>query len=278
MTDISNFEIEILQLINNHRATLQLAPLVFYAAIQAASHQHSNNMAQGSIAFGHDGFAVRANELIQLLKGTAASENVAMGQQSANEVVQSWLNSEGHRKNIEGDYNLTGIAVVKSASGENLFTQIFIKAPLPSIPSSQVSSNPQISDAAVLDAQENLNYTLLKLINKHRMGQYLPILQINPHIQVAATQHAQDMASGKIPFSHDGFQNRAKLLIEKLNGSSAAENVAMGLDDAQVIVNSWLDSNAHRSNIEGDFNLTGIGVAEAEDKKVYYCQIFIKKI
>ena len=28
-------------------------------------------------------------------------------------VIQSWLGSSGHKKNIEGDFNLTGIAVKK---------------------------------------------------------------------------------------------------------------------------------------------------------------------
>jgi uncharacterized protein YkwD len=37
-----------------------------------------------------------------------------------------WLNSPGHRKNIEGPYNLTGIAMAKAKDGTMYFTQIFI--------------------------------------------------------------------------------------------------------------------------------------------------------
>ena len=274
MAEISNFEVEILQGINQHRAGLNLAPLSFHDPIQEMSWQHSNNMATGAVAFGHEGFAERANKLIQILDGTAASENVALGQRTTEEVVKSWLDSAGHRKNIEGDYNLTGISVVKNEQGENVFTQIFIKAPNPA----GISPNPPIATNNSDSSEEvNLNYALLKLVNKHRAGQYLSPLQINPHIQVAATQHAQDMANGTVPFSHDGFQERAKRLIEKLSGSSVAENVAVGQDDSLVIVNSWLESEGHRSNIEGDFNLTGIGVARSEDNRMYYCQIFIKK-
>lgn len=269
MSDISNLEVEILQLINRHRTTLGFAPLAFYEPIQQISLQHSNNMANGSVPFGHDGFAERANQLIELLRGTAASENVAMGQRTAAEVVKSWLSSEGHRKNIEGDYNLTGISVVKNPDGDYLFTQVFIKSPVPSVLSP--------TDDSISDFSDNLNYNLLKRINKHRAGQYLPALEANQDIQIAANQHAQDMANNKIPFSHEGFQERAKSLLGKLNGKSVAENVAVGQDNAAVITNSWLDSNSHRSNIEGDFNLTGIGVARSDDNKMYYCQIFIKK-
>ncbi|MFK7798211.1 MAG: CAP domain-containing protein [Aureispira sp.] len=269
MTSVSDIEIEILQLINEHRATLDLAPLTFYLTIQEASFQHSNNMAHGSVPFGHTGFSERANQLVESLGGYAASENVAMGQRSAREVVQSWLNSEQHRKNIEGDFNLTGISVVKDKNGERLFTQLFIKAPQP--------------NTAVTDEKEetvtssNLNYYIFEQINQHRAQQYLPLFQINPHIQVIATQHAQDMAEGNIPFGHEGFEDRARLLLGKLSGSSVVENVALGNANAEQIVQTWLESSSHRNNIEGDFDWTGIGIAKSNEQQYYYCQIFIKK-
>jgi len=269
MADISDLELEILQLINQHRATLSLSPLAFHPSIQAASFQHSTNMANKIVPFGHEGFSERANNLVQNLKGSAASENVAMGQRTAQEVVQGWLNSSGHRNNIEGDFNLTGISVAKTQQGENIFTQLFINAPSPI---TTLSTLPKEGNSEI-----NLNYAILKLINKHRAGQYLSPLQMNPHIQVIATQHAEDMAAGKIPFGHQGFEERAKMLLSKLHGSSVAENVASGQENAPSIVNSWLDSNSHRNNIEGDFNLTGIGIAKSENQKMFYCQILIKK-
>lgn len=270
MANISDLESEILQLINQHRASLSLIPLAFHPTIQESSFQHSSNIAKGVVPFGHEGFSDRANVLVQDLKGSAASENVAMGQKTAQEVVQGWLNSPGHRNNIEGDFNLTGISVVKNQQGENIFTQLFIKAP--------PVANPNIAPTPKEGSSEvNLNYAILKLVNKHRAGQYLSPLQMNPHIQVIAAQHAQDMAEGKIPFGHQGFEERAKTLLSKLQGSSVVENVASGQEDAPSIVNSWLDSNSHRNNIEGDFNLTGIGIAKSEDQKMFYCQILIKK-
>jgi uncharacterized protein YkwD len=271
MANISDLELEIIELINQHRASLSLAALAFHPTIQASSLQHSTNIAKGVVPFGHEGFSDRANLLVQELKGSAASENVAMGQKTAQEVVQGWLNSVGHRNNIEGDFNLTGISVVKNQQGENIFTQLFIKAPTPMTNPSPASA-PQNGSSEV-----NLNYAILKLVNKHRAGQYLSPLQMNPHIQVIATEHAQDMAAGKIPFGHQGFEERAKMLLSKLHGSSVVENVASGQEDAPSIVNSWLDSNSHRDNIEGDFNLTGIGIAKSEDQKMFYCQILIKK-
>ncbi|SHM70799.1 CAP domain-containing protein [Gracilibacillus kekensis] len=56
---------------------------------------------------------------------TKASENIAAGQQSPESVVQGWLNSEGHRKNLL-DAEVTHIGVGYTSDG-NYWTQLFIK-------------------------------------------------------------------------------------------------------------------------------------------------------
>lgn len=268
MTDVSAMELDILQLVNEHRAGLDLSPLSFYAPIQTASQQHSNNMAKGSVPFGHAGFSERANRLVKALRGSAAAENVAIGQRSAAEVVQSWLNSTQHRQNIEGNFNLTGISAVRDGNGDWVFTQLFIKAPTPNTTD---ATQPETGQA-----EQQLNYQIHELINQHRIQQYRSALQINPYIQVIAVQHAQDMASGKVPFGHQGFEERARQLLGKLGAQSAAENVALAPADATQITQSWLDSTSHRNNIEGAFSLTGIGIAQGDDHRVYCCQIFIE--
>lgn len=54
-----------------------------------------------------------------------ALENIAAGQQSPQQVVKGWLNSEGHRKNIL-DPNVTHIGIGYDKDG-NYWTQVFIK-------------------------------------------------------------------------------------------------------------------------------------------------------
>jgi len=41
--------------------------------------------------------------------------------------VNSWLNSSGHKKNIEGNYSHTGVGIAKNQYGTLYFTQIFVK-------------------------------------------------------------------------------------------------------------------------------------------------------
>lgn len=53
-----------------------------------------------------------------------AGENIAYGQRSAEEVMTAWMNSEGHRANILGDYDYIGIGVYESG-GTIYWSQFF---------------------------------------------------------------------------------------------------------------------------------------------------------
>ncbi len=118
---------EILRLINEHRAGMQLSPLKMNNIISQAAEKHSHNMATKKIPFGHDGFDERMATLAHQLKNvTGWAENVAYGPTNAKDVVDMWLHSPGHKKNIEGNYNTTGIAIEKGADGQPYYTQIFI--------------------------------------------------------------------------------------------------------------------------------------------------------
>ena len=118
---------EILTLVNEHRATIGKQPLVFNELINASAEGHSHNMATKKVPFSHQGFEGRTSKLSKQIKpSNSFAENVAYGANSAKEAVEMWLNSPGHKKNIEGDYNLTGIGIVNGKDGQLYFTQIFL--------------------------------------------------------------------------------------------------------------------------------------------------------
>src|SRR5690606_7053144 len=101
--ELKKMELQILQLINKHRLGKKLAVLSMNEAISASAFSHSKNMAEGKVPFSHDGFNERVGELRKQITGVNSwAENVAFGQMSANEVVEGWLKSPGHRQNIEG--------------------------------------------------------------------------------------------------------------------------------------------------------------------------------
>jgi uncharacterized protein YkwD len=46
-------------------------------------------------------------------------ENIAMGQTSNEEVMNDWMHSVGHRRNIlNGNFQLVGIGIAKNSAGE----------------------------------------------------------------------------------------------------------------------------------------------------------------
>lgn len=47
----------------------------------------------------------------------------------AADAVTAWMNSEGHRKNLMGDFTLTGMGVAVDETGNVYFTQLFINPP-----------------------------------------------------------------------------------------------------------------------------------------------------
>jgi len=119
---------DILGLVNQYRVNKGLGILQMNTTISAEAEKHSSNMASRSIVFGHEGFENRVKEITQQLGVVRASaENVANGQMSAKEVVEGWLKSPGHRRNIEGNFTLTGIGVATDANGTLFYTQIFVR-------------------------------------------------------------------------------------------------------------------------------------------------------
>lgn len=126
-TNVSNINESILLYINQYRQNKKLNLLQLDSSLSAIALQHSVNMANKKVAFGHDGFEERMQVITTIFSDMKASaENVAYGKLSAEAVVKGWINSPHHKKNIEGNYNLTGIGVAKDSKGISYFTQIFI--------------------------------------------------------------------------------------------------------------------------------------------------------
>ncbi|ELS00835.1 Cysteine-rich secretory protein family [Xenococcus sp. PCC 7305] len=115
-------------------------------------------------------------------------------------------------------------------------------------------------------------------VNQYRQSKNLPPLTLNESISEQARIHSQNMAQGKSPFSHEGFEQRIKLIGSTIAYRSAAENVAYNQgyrDPATSAVEGWLKSPGHYKNIIGDYNLTGMGVAQNSRGEYYFTQIFV---
>lgn len=118
----------ILDYINEHRKSKGLKALVSNGYMTNEARNHSLQMARKVVPFGHQGLSARTQKISQKIENiTSVSENVARGKLTARQVVDSWLKSPGHRKNIEGNYTYTGLGVARDQRSELYFTQIFAK-------------------------------------------------------------------------------------------------------------------------------------------------------
>lgn len=118
---------EILVYVNQYRASRGLPPLKMNKSMSHAAFLHSHDMATHRIGFGHVGFNKRIKKLFTTIKDChGGAENVAYNYKDAKNVVKNWLTSPGHRRNIIGHYNLTGIGIARDSKGKIYFTQIFL--------------------------------------------------------------------------------------------------------------------------------------------------------
>lgn len=119
-------EIEILELINEHRITNGLSALNDHGTIKAVAFTHTDYMIEVDNV-SHDNFFQRKQSLQDNANAVLVSENVAYGFSSAESVVNAWLNSDSHRETIEGNFTDFDISAEQNEEGKWYFTNIFIK-------------------------------------------------------------------------------------------------------------------------------------------------------
>jgi len=120
---------EILYLINKYRITHGMSMLKTNNLITKEATIHSREMAQHKLPFGHDKYDQRMGRLFKAINhSNGGAENVAYNYKTAKIVVDGWLNSPGHRQNIRGSYNLTGIGIARDERGRIYYTQMFVRA------------------------------------------------------------------------------------------------------------------------------------------------------
>ena len=112
-------------LMNQHRVDQGLAPLAWDDRVAAVAQAHSADMVARSF-FSHtnpDGASPFDRLAAAGITYSSAGENIAYGYPTAESVLTAWLNSPGHRSNIENaGYTHHGVGLVGTH-----WTHLFIK-------------------------------------------------------------------------------------------------------------------------------------------------------
>lgn len=155
---------------------------------------------------------------------------------------------------------------------KNLFLKLWLVFLLTLMPLISCENNPVSNDKT--NHLDDLGKEVHRLVNLHRISIGLPELEWNEIISAECRTHSTDMSNMET-INHDGFHERIDRIKEKIPLNWAGENVALNWS-TQAVVTSWLNSPGHKSNIESNSNLTGVGVAFDEDSAMYFTQIFVK--
>ncbi len=117
---------------------------------------------------------------------------------------------------------------------------------------------------------------LVEAHNKERAKENLPPLKLAPLLEEAARGHAKDMAD-RDKMSHDGTDGstpQQRIVRAGYHYLTAGENVANGYGDVKKVMQGWMDSPPHKTNVLGDFDEIGVARVYAEDGKPYWCADF----
>ena len=127
---LSSIEDEVIRLVNVQRANNGLPQLTKnWEASRVARYKSQdmidkNYFAHMSPTYGSP-FTMMQNFGLRF---SAAAENIAYGQRTASEVMNSWMNSPGHRANIlNRSFTHIGVGAAKASNGTLYWTQMFLK-------------------------------------------------------------------------------------------------------------------------------------------------------
>jgi uncharacterized YkwD family protein/spore coat assembly protein SafA len=155
-----------------------------------------------------------------------------------------------------------------------------------------ISANPQVKNPAMIypgqkltiptvttTAQEN---EVIRLVNVQRSKAGLQLLKTNWQLCRVARYKSADMAQPppKGYFAHQSPTYGSPFQMMESFGlkfSAAGENIAYGQRTPAEVMNGWMNSPGHRSNImNGTYTEIGVGLAKNKSGVCYWTQQFMK--
>ncbi len=119
-------ELETMKLINEYRLSIGLNALQRINHISYKCEEHNKYMIANDVV-NHNDFTARSANITAVLGAIRVGENVACNYKTPEAALKAWLESPGHKANIEGDYTHFGLSVTTDASGKKYYTNIFAK-------------------------------------------------------------------------------------------------------------------------------------------------------
>ena len=238
---------------NREREREHKGPLRLSAKLCESAAAHAGDMArhQKLDHKGSDGTAVAGRVKRVGYVPVRVGENIADGQKTVDQVMESWMKSPGHRANILADFTEMGAA--RAADDEGLFYWcVNFAIPMPRL-------KPDLAAAAVI-----------KEINAKRESSHKQPLKAEPSLgkgamALSAAMAAQDSLEVDEPF---------KIIGDKATeGREIRLQLSANVPTPQAAARELLGDDAGELD---SFRDVGVGYAVAKNGTPYWCAIFAK--
>ena len=132
--DFSEYAEQVIILVNKQREANGLSPLKTAPLLNTLAEERSEELTQVLSHTRPDGTSGLKIISSYGISYSAAGENIAAGYSTPEDVVESWMESDGHRKNILNEkFNCIGVGMVYSPGSDYEFywTQLFYNVSVP---------------------------------------------------------------------------------------------------------------------------------------------------
>lgn len=124
--EVHPYVTQIVNLVNEERAKAGLSEVKLDANITAAANVRAVEIKQSFSHTRPDGSSFSTALKEQGVSYRGSGENIAWGQKSPEQVMNAWMNSDGHRANIlNPNYKNIGVGYYQDANGVNYWVQLF---------------------------------------------------------------------------------------------------------------------------------------------------------
>lgn len=118
----TDFELDLVFKINGYRTSIGLNTLNLNSYISLICADHNTDMLEQNLA-SHNGFTDRSQRIMDNLGATNVGENIAYNFLSADAIIQAWLRSPEHKKNLENpEWNIMGLSTLNKYT-TNIFAR-----------------------------------------------------------------------------------------------------------------------------------------------------------
>lgn len=241
---------------NRERKREKLGPLKLSPKLSEAAAIHARDMAkhQKLDHTGTDGSTVvdRVKRVGYIY--VRVGENIARGQRTVDQVMDTWMKSPGHRANILANFNEMGAARVEDSEGMNYWCVDF-GIPMPRLKTDEAAA------------------AVVKEINRDREAGRTVLLKVEPKLGRAAMAICAAMAAkDSLEIEGDPF----KLIDEKtLQGREIRLQLSANVPTPEQAAKELKGEEA--AQLES-FREIGVGYAQSKSGTPYWCAIFAKPV